>query len=121
MGGLWSSTESFSHQTVHIRLFGSQNRSLVIGNIIQTFTNDVFGTIRTITTDGQMLFCGKDVATALGYVNASKAVQDHYKRVLFRYPLETAGGIQQFRFIAEGDLYRLIISSKLSAAQKFEA
>ncbi|CAB0571775.1 BRO family protein [Corynebacterium diphtheriae] len=92
-----------------------------MGNIIQTFTNDVFGTIRTITTDGQMLFCGKDVATALGYVNASKAVQDHYKGVLFRYPLEAAGGIQQVRFIAEGDLYRLIISSKLSAAQKFEA
>ncbi|OIS10588.1 hypothetical protein BHF84_09450, partial [Corynebacterium diphtheriae] len=92
-----------------------------MGNIIQTFTNDVFGTIRTITTDGQMLFCGKDVATALGYVNASKAVQDHYKRVLFRYPLETAGGIQQVRFITEGNLYRLIISSKLPAAQKFEA
>ncbi|OWO50913.1 BRO family protein, partial [Corynebacterium diphtheriae bv. gravis] len=92
-----------------------------MGNIIQTFTNDVFGTIRTITTDVQMPFCGKDVATALGYVNASKAVQDHYKRVLFRYPLETAGGIQQVRFITEGDLYRLIISSKLSAAQKFEA
>ncbi|CAB0780886.1 hypothetical protein FRC0182_01991 [Corynebacterium diphtheriae] len=30
-----------------------------MGNIIQTFTNDVFGTIRTITTDGQMLFCGE--------------------------------------------------------------
>ncbi|CAB0970892.1 hypothetical protein BHF93_06675 [Corynebacterium diphtheriae] len=92
-----------------------------MGNIIQTFTNDVFGTIRTITTDVQMPFCGKDVATALGYVNASKAAQDHYKRVLFRYPLETAGGIQQVRFITEGNLYRLIISSKLPAAQKFEA
>ncbi|CAB0917771.1 hypothetical protein FRC0419_02039 [Corynebacterium diphtheriae] len=92
-----------------------------MGNIIQTFTNDVFGTIRTITTDVQMPFCGQDVATALGYVNASKAAQDHYKRVLFRYPLETAGGIQQVRFITEGNLYRLIISSKLPAAQKFEA
>ncbi|WP_280514363.1 Bro-N domain-containing protein [Corynebacterium diphtheriae] len=39
----------------------------------------------------------------------------------FRYPLETAGGIQQVRFITEGNLYRLIISSKLPAAQKFEA
>lgn len=36
-------------------------------------------------------------------------------------PLETAGGIQQVRFITEGDLYRLIISSKLPAAEVFEA
>lgn len=41
----------------------------------------------------------------------------------FRFvtPLETAGGIQQVRFITEGDLYRLIFSSKLPAAQDFEA
>lgn len=77
-----------------------------MGNTIQTFTNDAFGAIRTITGDGQTLFCGKDVAVALGYVNASKALQDHCKG---------------FHFIAEGDLYRLIISSKLPAAQKFEA
>ena len=37
------------------------------------------------------------------------------------HPLETAGGIQQVRFITEGDLYRLIISSKLPAAEVFEA
>ena len=36
------------------------------------------------------------------------------------YPLETAGGVQQVRFISEGDLYRLIVTSKLPAAQKFE-
>ncbi|CAB0524716.1 BRO family protein [Corynebacterium diphtheriae] len=105
------------------RLFldGVSGKNPAMGNQIQTFTNDVFGTIRTITNDAQILFCGKDVATALGYVNASKAVQDHCKGVPFRYPLETAGGIQQVRFITEGDLYRLIISSKLPAAQKFEA
>ncbi|MHC9651981.1 phage antirepressor [Corynebacterium diphtheriae] len=91
-------------------LDGVSGKNPAMGNQIQTFTND-----------GQILFCGKDVATALGYVNASKAVQDHCKGVPFRYPLETAGGIQQARFIIEGDLYRLIISSKLSAAQKFEA
>ncbi|HAT1452012.1 TPA: BRO family protein, partial [Corynebacterium striatum] len=31
------------------------------------------------------------------------------------------GGVQQVRFITEGDLYRLIMSSKLPAAQQFEA
>ena len=33
----------------------------------------------------------------------------------------TAGGIQQVNYIPEGDLYRLIVSSKLPAAEKFES
>lgn len=91
------------------------------GNTIQAFTNQHFGTIRTIKQSGTVLFCGKDVATALGYTNPSKALQDHCKGVPFRYPLQTPGGIQQVRFITEGDLYRLIVSSKLPAAQRFES
>lgn len=35
--------------------------------------------IRTITEDGTPLFCGKDVASILGYTNTSKAMQDHCK------------------------------------------
>lgn len=88
---------------------------------LQAFTNQEFGTVRTIETNGTVLFCGRDVATALGYTNTNKAIQDHCKGVPFRYPLETAGGIQQVRFITEGDLYRLIASSKLPAAKKFES
>lgn len=38
-----------------------------------------------------------------------------------RYPLDTPGGIQQIRFVTEGDLYRLVFSSKLPTAQDFEA
>lgn len=90
-------------------------------NTLQAFTNDAFGTIRTIEADGKVYFCGRDVATALGYANPNKAIQDHCKGVPFRYPLDTPGGIQQVRFITEGDLYRLIMSSKLPAAQQFEA
>ena len=90
-----------------------------MGNTIQTFTNDAFGAIRT--GGGQTLFCGKDVAVALGYSNTKDALTRHCKGVGKHYPLETAGGIQQVRFITEGDLYRLIISSKLPAALKFEA
>lgn len=92
-----------------------------MGNTIQIFTNDAFGAIRTITGGGQTLFCGKDVAVALGYSNTKDALTRHCKGVGKHYPLETAGGIQQVRFITEGDLYRLIISSKLPAALKFEA
>ncbi|MCI1660950.1 phage antirepressor KilAC domain-containing protein [Bifidobacterium psychraerophilum] len=71
--------------------------------------------------DGKPLFCAKDVAEALGYTNTNKAIGDHCKGITNRYPLETAGGIQQMTFIGEGDLYRLIASSKLPAAQEFES
>ena len=90
---------------------------------IGVFSNPAFGTIRTIEHEGRVLFCGRDVATALGYANPGKAVRDHArsKGGPFRYPLQTPGGIQETRFITEGDLYRLIASSKLPAAQAFES
>lgn len=77
--------------------------------------------VRTAQDDnGNPLFCGTDVAQALGYANPAKAVIDRLKGFLFWKPLETAGGIQQVRFISEGDMYRLITSSKLPAAERFE-
>lgn len=93
-------------------------------NDIQKFTNDEFGTIRTVEQDGKVLFCGKDVATALGYVNTKDALSRHCKSdgVVNRYPIvDQLGREQQARFITEGDLYRLIASSKLPSAQKFES
>lgn len=88
------------------------------------FTSEQFGTVRTIERDGKVLFCGKDVAEALGYSNASKAVRDHCRsdggpnRYLI---VDQLGREQQARFITEGDLYRLLASSKLPSAQKFES
>lgn len=77
--------------------------------------------VRTAQDDnGNPLFCGTDVAQVLGYANPAKAVIDHCKGLPFWKPLETAGGIQQVRFISEGDMYRLITSSKLPAAERFE-
>ena len=70
--------------------------------------------------DGTTLFCGKDVAVALGYKRPNDALQQHCKGAAIHRPLETAGGIQQARFITEGDLYRLIANSKLPDADKFE-
>ena len=88
---------------------------------IQLFTNEDFGEIRaSITEDGNPIFCARDVAVALGYKNPSKAINDHCKGVPIRYPLATDGGEQLVRFITEGDMYRLVASSKLESAQKFE-
>lgn len=78
--------------------------------------------IRTVTTeDDTPLFCGKDVAITLGYENTNDALARHCKGVTIHYPLETAGGIQEARFITEGDVYRLIFNSKLPEAEKFES
>lgn len=88
---------------------------------LQVFTNDAFGTIRTVEHEDKVYFCGRDVATALGYTDPTNAIKQHCKGVAIHHPLETAGGVQDTRFITEGDLYRLIFSSKLPAAQDFEA
>lgn len=89
-------------------------------NELTIFTDERFGTVRTIDEDGKVLFCGKDVAEALGYAIPRKAISDHCKGVLKRNIL-TNGGMQEMSFITEGDVYRLIASSKLPKAQEFEA
>ena len=47
------------------------------------------------------------------------AVTQHCKGIL-KLGIPSAGGIQETRFITEGDVYRLIIRSKLPGAQRFE-
>lgn len=44
---------------------------------MEIFRNSEFGSIRVIEEDGKYLFCGSDVAKALGYSNPRKAVRDH--------------------------------------------
>lgn len=77
---------------------------------LRVFTNDAFGTVRTVETDSKVFFCNRDVSTAFGYANTKDALSRHCKKVVKHYPLDTAGGTQQARFITEGDLYRLVFS-----------
>lgn len=88
---------------------------------LQVFEQDLFGEVRVLTDKetGELLFCGKDVARALGYVNTKDAIRRHTKGGVKRAPL-TLGGPQEMTFITEGDVYRLITHSKLPAAEKFE-
>jgi len=89
-------------------------------NKLQIFNNDQFGQIRTIEENNKVLFCGSDIANALGYVIPSKAVNAHCKGVS-KMEVPTPGGIQEMLFISEGDVYRLITRSKLPTAEKFES
>lgn len=86
---------------------------------IQIFNNPDFGTVRTLEEEnGVIMFCGKDVATALGYKSPKDAVSAHCKGAV-KHRLPTNSGEQEIAFIPESDLYRLIFSSKLPNAEKF--
>ena len=77
--------------------------------------------IRTLTNDnGEVLFVGKDVAAALGYADHTNAMKQHCKGVVKHHPLQTAGGKQEARVLTEADVLRLIVNSKLPAAEAFE-
>lgn len=89
-------------------------------NELQIFNSGEFGEIRTIEIDGKPYFVGTDVAKALGYSNPRKAILDHCKGVTKR-DTPTSSGVQLMSYINEGDLYRLIMKSKLPSAEKFES
>ena len=88
-------------------------------NQMKIFKNPEFGNVRVIDEDGKYLFCGTDVARALGYSIPSKAVNTHCKGVS-KMEAPTNGGVQKLLFIPEGDVYRLIVHSKLPSAERFE-
>lgn len=77
--------------------------------------------VRTVVIDGEPYWVAKDVAEVLGYANTNDAISRHCKGVAKRYPLRTAGGMQEARVIGESDLYRLIAHSNLPAAEAFES
>lgn len=87
---------------------------------LQIFSSEEFGEIRTVEIEGKPYFAGSDVASALGYAIPHKAVQTHCKGVL-KWNIPTKSGNQDALFIPEGDVYRLIMRSKLPAAEKFES
>lgn len=87
---------------------------------ITPFFKKEFGEIRVIEIEGKPHFVGSDVASALGYARPTKAIQDHCKGVL-KQDIPTDGGEQKMSVISEGDVYRLIVKSKLPQAEKFES
>lgn len=77
--------------------------------------------VRVITgEDGDPLFVGRDVCDVLSYANANDAMNRHCRGIVKRYPLQTAGGLQELRVLTEADVLRLIVNCTLPAAQAFE-
>jgi len=92
-------------------------------NSLQVFNSEQFGNVRVALADnGNPIFCAKDIAVALGYKDPTNAIKQHCRGVAIHHPIiDGIGREQTARFITEGDMYRLIASSKLESAQQFEA
>ena len=76
--------------------------------------------VRTTTEDGTPLFCGKDIASILGYKDTTNALKLHCRGVVKHHPIvDSLGRSQSARFITEPDLYRLIIRSDKPEAKAF--
>ena len=88
---------------------------------IQTFRNEMFGEIRTMTNEkGETFFVGKDVAKALGYRNPQKAIRDHVEEEDKTVNESFSVNGTQVIFINESGLYSLILSSQLAQAKAFK-
>ena len=90
----------------------------------EIFNHPEFGNLRCIEIDGDPWFVGKDVADALGYSNASKAIIAHVDsedKVIKMLPNSQNGKtIGKAYIINESGLYSLILSSKLESAKRFK-
>lgn len=93
-------------------------------NMIRIFENEKFGKVRTLQEDdSRILFCGKDVAVALGYSNTKDAIKRHCRWGVkhdLPHPQSPSKTIEM-AFIPESDVYRLVAHSRLPSSEKFES
>ena len=77
--------------------------------------------VRTLKTNGEPWFVGKDVAEILGYKNGSRDINAHVdEEDRLKYQISTAGQKREQTIINESGLYSLILSSKMPNAKKFK-
>ena len=99
-------------------------------NDLKVFSNSEFGELGVMVIDGKEWFPATQCAKLLGYADPYKAIKQHCKsdgwanRPGVSYTTNqhgvTSQQIVETKYINEGNLYRLIVSSKLPAAEKFE-
>lgn len=85
-------------------------------NELQIFNSTEFGEIRTITKDGEPMFCLTDVCKALEISNPSKVAQRLDEDERTKLELGRAG---ETNFITESGLYAVILRSDKPNAKQF--
>ena len=97
---------------------------------LETFSDFTMNlSVRTLLCNGAAYFCGKDVASALGYTNPQKAIRDHVFeedrskledfRVNATFPHSKSEQGQSV-YITEPGVYALVFGSKLESARTFK-
>ena len=91
-------------------------------NELKIFQNSEFGELGVMIIDGKEYFPATQCAKILGYADPFKAIKQHCDEDGWvKHPvIDSLGRTQEMKFINEGNLYRLIVRSKLPAAKKFE-
>lgn len=95
-------------------------------NNLPTIFNYGTSKVRTIVDEkGEPWFVAKDVCDVLGYTHgnqgASQAVRIHCREAgVMKNITPTSGGNQMITYVNERNLYRLIMRSKLPAAERFQ-
>ena len=86
-------------------------------NIIQSFADERFGTVRALAIDGEPWFVAKDLADALSYKNTgqlTRILNGDEKGVQI---LHTPGGDQQFSMVNEVGFYHAVLQRRSSWIQ----
>jgi prophage antirepressor-like protein len=93
-----------------------------MNNQLQIFDNTEFGVLKVLTMEGKQYFPATECAETLGYSNPQDAVRRHCLEdgCVKHAVIDNLGRTQEMKFITEGNLYRLIVRSKLPAAVRFE-
>lgn len=77
--------------------------------------------VRTVEIDNAVYLVGKDVCAVLGYKDSTNAMKQHCRGVVKRHPIsDSLNRTQNVRVLSESDVMRLICSSQLPEAVKFE-
>jgi prophage antirepressor-like protein len=89
---------------------------------VSEIVSQTFGKVRMVLDGENVLFCGSDVARALGYTRPNDAIHDHCRAdgTSKRRIIDRMGRPQDAVFITEGNVYRLVAHSKLPSADEFE-
>jgi prophage antirepressor-like protein len=91
-----------------------------MNNELQVFNNTEIGALDVLMVGDKPHFPATECAKILGYVKPHDAIARHCRDSVKHGVIDSLGREQQKLFVREGDLYRLIVNSKLPTAQRFE-
>lgn len=105
------------------------DNAIIAGGTSRIFENSEFGKLEVLMIDGKPYFPASECARMLGYSNPWDAVARHCDHLVKREGVSLTTNqhgvvseqTTEMSYISEGDVYRLIVRSKLPSAKRFES